>query len=422
MSSRSLAVTGTPGNGITEKKTRKKTPALGASARRELLADVLRLSATLPRLRPGRRTGRGQFLEGKLAYRLFYTSAEKYVVGRLLLGAEEILQVFYNPQGYNVTVTLPNRKLTAMGLSLPEERTASKPARMLPRILELIHFMHGDISILEDETLRARGIRKDLEKLDHPEAFVQRLFNDNRFETLRKVGLPTDELLGWYYKELSTTWYRQTLKMAAAGKNYDIGTWIDCLKMLQAEGRDINNPAVYLPDNLDALHARLVKRREKAAEKARRRARLEEDKAYLASITREDLEAYKNRMARFAAITLGDGTWRITTLADIEDHFKDTVALQHCLFHSRYFEKTGTLVVRVSKESNPDKTYANAEIDFHSGEIRQLYGKLNTLLPKAEDKAIKDLIRHNINKYIAAGKKTASRPKLAVETFTPAFN
>jgi hypothetical protein len=404
MSSLSLAVTGTPDDGTTEKKTRKRTPALGASARRELCADVLRLSATLPRLRPGRRSGRGQFLEGRLAYRLYYTSAEKYVVGRLLLGAEEILQLFYNPQGYNVTITLPNKKLAARGLSLPEERTASKPARGLPRIIELIHFMHGDITILEDETLRARGIRKDLEKLDHPEAFIQRLFTDNRFETLRKVGLPIDDLLGWHYKDLSTTWYRQTLKMAAAGKKYNIGTWLDCLSMLQAEGRDINNPKVYLPDNLKALHAQLVKRREKTAEKQRRQARLEADKAYLASITREDLEAYKNRMARFAAITIGDGTWRITTLADIEDHFKDTVA------------------VRVSKESNPERAYANAEIDFHSGEIRQLYGKLNTLLPKAEDQAIKDLIRHNINKYIAAGKKTASRPKLAVETFTPAFN
>ena len=400
----------------------KRTPSLGAKAQRELRADVLAASASLPPLRTGRRRGGAQYAEGRLAYRLFYTSAGKYIVARLLLGAEEILQLFYNPQGFAVTVTLPNRKLSAMGLDLPAEPTASKPCRKLPRIIELIHFMKGDVTVLEDSTLAARGIRKDLETLDRPAAFIHRLFGDNKFETLRKVGMPLRDMTGWNYDTIAGDWYRQALKMYAAGKNYDTNTWIDCMRMLKAAGKDINNPTVYLPDDLQALHARLIKQRDRAIERKRRLQRLEEDKAYLASISKDDLEAYKNRMARFAAITLGDGQWRITTLTDIEDHFRDAVTLNHCLFHSRYFEKTGTLVVRIAREAAPERAYANAEIDFKSGEIRQLYGKLNGLLPPAEDKAIKDLIRHNIKKYIAAGKKTASRPKLAVETFTPAFS
>ena len=421
MSSQSLSVTN--GNkGETVKVKKKKTLTLPAKESRELVADVLKTSKEMPRLNAKKTKRKGQYSTGDLSYRLRYTSAGKYVVARLLLDTHEILQVFYNPQGFVVTVKLPNAKLKSMGLDVPEERTATKPGRKLPQIISLINFREGEITIKEDQTLSARGIRKDLEKLYRPYLFIHKLFNDNKFETLRKVGMPIKDMQGWYYDTVVKEWYRQAVKMYAAGKRYDIWTWIDCMRLLKAAGRDINNPSVYLPDDIDAFHNQLVKKQEKTMELQRRRERIEADKAYLASISKEDLEAYKDRMARFAAISLGDGQWRITTLTDIADHFQDAQSLQHCLFHSRYFEKNGTLVVRVCKESQPQKTYANAEIDFHTGEIYQLYGKLNGLLPPAEDKAIKDLIRHNIKKYLNAGKKTASRPKLAVETFTPAFN
>lgn len=421
----------------TEKKPRKKTPSLRKAESLALLERVKAANDTLPpasspEYRLGRKKEESQFYKEGYHYRLYYTSADGFIVGRLMLRKEtasiqnEVLRFFYDNRGFLTTVTLPCKAFNKEYLEMPSEPVFGTPRRALPLILSKIPFREGDIIILEDETLNKRGIRKDLERNwgygGNTTKIIHRLFNDQKFETLRKIGLPNKDLFGYYYDKLTNDWYRQTIQMLNAKKDYDIGTWIDYLQMLKRLKKDVNNPTVYLPDDLKRAHNKLVVKLNKDAARERRKQRLEDDKEEMKSIDEKEKAIFRQKMERFSKIQLENDSFRVTTLDEIDKHFEDSVLLEHCLFHNHYYEKNDTLVVRISRKETPNKPYADAEINFRTGEILQLYGKLNCLLPKEEDQAVKTLIRENINRYLSAGKKTAQRPLLNVESFNPVFN
>lgn len=405
---------------------------LGAAEARALKADVLEHSRRLgaPRGFPyyGGRSGKAgpQFHGGDLYYRLFYTSCGRYVVGRLLLVHQEILQFWYNPQGFIVTVTLPSPLLAQRGVAQCAGPVAGNPRRSLPELLNYINFRPNDVIILEDPVLQARGIRKDIEKNNGwigPIRFIHRLFNDNKFETLRKCGLAPNLLATYHYDDIANKWYKQTLAMLNARKHYNMTTFLDYLRMLKDAGKDINNPAVYLPDDLDYAHAQLVAARNRHIDKQRRKQRLEQDKADFLNLTDEQKQLYADKMRRFKDIILRDNTFCVTPLPTIEDHYKDTVTLHHCLFHNRYFEKNDTIVLRVTRNGMPDKPYADAEVNFRTGELLQLYGNWNVLLPKPQHDTVSALIKDNMRRFVNAGRRStaARRPALALDTFRPAF-
>jgi len=421
---------------LSPKKTKAKPRSLNSRERRALKEQVLALLPTLAPLPAGlfRKGTRKQFQQGSMRYRLVYTSAGRFVVARLLLNGRDITQYWYSTQGYVLTVTLPGKSLSAKGARLPEQPTVSEPYRTLPSILTHIPFRNGDIRILDDETLAARGIRSDLEILTKPnldfncwrtnsaQKFVHRLFNDNKFETLRKVGAPIKDLCGYNLDTVIENWYRQAVMMYNHGKHYDLYTWLDFMRMLSDAGKDTNNPSVYLPDNLDYAHQKMVNTRQRQRDRLYRKQRLAADRQTFLDLPQEEKEQYARKIERFKKIILSDGIFRITTLATIDQHYEDAVTLHHCLFHNKYYEKDNTIVVRVTKENTPEKPYADAEIEFRKGEILQIYGNQNLLLPEKEHEAVKTLIKENIRRYINAGKRSPSvRPLLAVETFQPAF-
>lgn len=417
----------------TEKKTTTTPKPLRAADARALCAQVRSLLPNLPTLPAGTfpKTDRRQFAQGELRYRLAYTSAGRFVVARLLLRGRDVQQYWYNPKGWVTTVAFPSAFFQKKGAKAPDEITVGSPKRALPSILTKIPFRKGDIRILDDDTLAARGIRSDLLTLDeHPwlggaavPKFIHRLFNDNRFETLRKVGAPVDVLVGWNFDKLAGEWYRQAITMFNHGKDYNIQTWLDYMKMLKSAGKDINNPTVYLPNNLDYAHQKIVNTMQRRRDKQYRKMRLAADRQAWLDLPQQEKDQYARKIERFNRIILSDGFFRITTLNSIDQHYEDATKLHHCLFHNKYYEKENTIVVRVAKETEPDKPYADAEIEFRKGEVLQIYGNQNLLLPEKEHEAVKALLKANIRRYINAGKRSPTvRPLLAVETFTPAFN
>lgn len=417
---------------------RRKTPTLGKRQAAELCARVEALSSTLPAPRgedyeaPFQGTWDNYDGANTLKYALVYTSAGGMTVGRLLLRSKEgrktheVLRYWYDIHGFIVTQLLPCGLLEKRGV--PHQDADIRTGRALPGILLKIPFRKGDVRIIMDDTLRARGISRDVQEhwywKSDPIRTIHRLYNDNIFETLVKLGLPLSQTDGYNYDRITKRWYRQTLRMLSSGRKYDqydLNTWLDYMDMLSRAGRDTSNPSVYMPEDLNEAHARLVRHIQKKEAEARRRQRLANDKQEYQEVTEEDRAAFRRRMQRFSGIRLEDDTWSITTLDDISKHYEDSVRLQHCLFHNHYWEKNNSVVVGIRRKDRPDRPYADAEIDFRTGTILQLYGNLNCLLPEKEDKAIKTLIRDNMNRYVSAGKKTASRPPLNVELFQPAF-
>ncbi len=417
---------------VQKTRTRKRTPTLGKRESEALRQRVLDLSRSLPELPPARerKADAGpQFPGGTMRYTLSFISAGgEFTVGRLRLDGDEVLQYFYNRRGFVTQVTIPSPLLASLGIEQNTDRQASKPGRAAPAIISKIPFQKEDLDIIPDETLRSRGVDTDMLDwktpwLEQPMVAesIHRLYNDNRFETLRKLGLDWKTLTNTpLFEILTKKWYRQTIRMLNAGKRYDIGIWTDYMSMLEKNHRDTSNPAVYLPEDLDKAHRAIVVRLNRIEERERRKARQEADREYLGTLTDNDRAVYRRKMERFSSIILKDEHYTVSPLPEIDDHFNESIRLQHCLFHNHYYEKNGTIVVKVTRNAAPDKSFADAEIDFRTGEILQLYGMLNCLLPPEEDQAVKTLIRANIKRYLNAGKRSSARKLLAVETFIPA--
>lgn len=413
----------------TPKEAKKRTPTLCAADQRAVAAQVTALLGALPPIPTGAfpRLRKSQFTQGTLRWRLAYSSAGRFVVARLLLGTREVTQYWYNPRGFIVTVHLPCPWLRNHGVERPDSPTVSRARRALPDTLTNIPFERGDIRILDDATLAARGIRSDItacEQLTGREivTFIHCLFNDNKVETLRKVGMPLDVLTSWRLGSELDKWYRQAVTLYNHRKTYDFWTWCDYMRMLASLGKDTNNPTVYLPDNLEYAHLWVTNALERQRQKLIRKQKLAMDHEAFLGITQEQRDDYQRRISRFNKIVLSDGTFRVEPLRSIDEHYEDSVRLHHCLFHNKYYEKENSIVVRITKTSNPDKPYADAEIEYRKGEILQIYGNLNLLLPEKEHYAVKTLIQENIRRFINAGKRSAAaRPLLAVETFQPAF-
>lgn len=398
---------------------KKKTPKLGAADARALQAQVRSLLGTLPPARGGRYAVKApkepQFGEGKLFYKLYYTSCGGFVVARLLLVRDEVLQVWYDRRGFVTVVTLPNDML---GIT---ETSVSAPRRALPAIFgKLRLFAPGSIRILDDDTLAARGIRSDIEGRYEAHRFIHQLFNDNRMETLRKLGLPLQWIGGYHYDRLAGEYYRQTIAMLNARKDYEIITWIDTLDMLKRAGRDISNPKVYLPDDLKKAHDEINAYLQRREERRRRAQQLEDAKALLASLGPMDNSLYEDRVAPFKDLEIKDHRYTMRVLPTIRDHFEDGRRLNHCLFNNHYYEKTGTVILRICKTDLPDKPFADAEVEIRRGEILQVYANYNVPPPPDDDRAIRALLNTNMKRLTAAGRRMKTRPLLSVETFHPA--
>ena len=407
---------------------KKKSKQLSATEKRRFTEEVLSLIGELPPVtaeayRTARKDGGPNYPGWNMSYSIIYTSCRDYIVARLLLDGEETFQAWYNRQGFLLPVQIPCRLLEEKGVPQPEGPKAGNIRRTLPTIMTLAGLNTQHVTILEDSVLRMRGITQDIENARNPVQFIQLLFTDNQFETLVKLGFPKDKLFDYITAELRESWYRQTLNMLNAGKasEYDLTTWRDYLRLLKLCGKDYNNPRIYLPNDLQTAHEKMVILQQNRYEKELRKRREEDDRQDFLGLDQKKLRAFEQGMSRFSHITLTGRTFTVSTLSTIEDHYQDSVRLHHCLFHNKYYEKKDSVILRVVKNENPDRSYADAELNYRTGEILQLYGNLNRPLPAEEDAAVKALIRANLQKYLDAGKKTSKRALLAVEKFKPDF-
>lgn len=219
-----------------------------------------------------------------------------------------------------------------------------------------------------------------------PEDVFCNILSDNRFETLWKLGM-TDfcsKYLQHDKNRITKYWKPIMLYHNAEYEANDIGIWMDYLDLLEYFHKDLKNPSVVLPKNLNEEHDRLV--RKKAEIEARieleRRKEMEKDKLKV-------LESKR----KYFDITFNDGKLMVIVLKSIEDYKAEGDYQHHCVYTNSYYGKKGSLVLSARLMDNPGKPVETIEISLKNGNILQCFGPCNKFTEYHQE--ILDLVGKN---------------------------
>ena len=225
----------------------------------------------------------------------------------------------------------------------------------------------------------------------NPEDVFCFILSDNRFETLWKTGL-----FGLCERYLKNDKNRITKYWKAVLQYHkfryhtsDLGIWLDYLDLLEYFHKDLANPAVILPKDLNAEHDKLV--RKKAAIEARieLERRKEQEKEKLAI-----LESKR----KYFDITFNDGKMMIVVLKSLEDYKAEGDYQHHCVYTNGYYGKKGSLILSARLMDNPGRPVETVEISLKNGQILQCYGKFNKATEYHQE--ILDLVNKNIRRFL----------------------
>lgn len=176
----------------------------------------------------------------------------------------------------------------------------------------------------------------------------------------------------------------------------DAGMWLDYIRGLKEQGKDILNPHYICPDNLRKAHDEVLRlrRRRRAQFEAERKRQLAENAAKRA----DKLNAqYRERLADVLDIKVKAGDLVLRPLQDIMDFFKEGEALRHCVYSNEYYKKKDVLIVGARVKG---KRMETIELDVKTGTILQCRGKCNKSSPYHQD--IYELMQKNIHRFTRA--------------------
>ena len=170
----------------------------------------------------------------------------------------------------------------------------------------------------------------------------------------------------------------------------DLTEWLDYMKMLIREKKDIRNPHFVCPADLHKAHndmLEVIRRREAKEEERRRREQQERDRIAAEEAMKDALKAeaqfIKDHQQFFdLQIPTSEGL-TIVALKTINDFKEEGLTLNHCVFRLGYYRKKDSLILSARDEKNtPIETI---EVDLNSLSIRQCYGDHDTFTPHHKD-------------------------------------
>ena len=168
---------------------------------------------------------------------------------------------------------------------------------------------------------------------------------------------------------------------------HDWNMWYDHLRLLLGEGKDIYNAYYVCPGSLAKEHQKYINRANKRREKAEKERTIQQ--------MLKDQEAEKEFIEskkKFFDITIKDSNVRIVPLKNLEDFKKESDALKHCVFGSKYYKKKDSLIL--SARINGKRT-ETIEYNLQTKEVVQCRGLQNGN-SKYHEKILKTLNK-NIN-------------------------
>lgn len=202
-------------------------------------------------------------------------------------------------------------------------------------------------------------------------------------ETLYKTGDPLFHHLLW------GSYAKQICRAITLAKRHgfvftpeNTPIWFDMVRSICYCKKDFHNPVFIAPKDLMATHQMFTsmyfrKQRKDRENRERRREELRVQREYEAN--RKQLEAdktineaYIKRRKRFYDMVLTDGLIECRVLRDVKAFEEEGMAMQHCVFKCKYYEKPYSLILSARIGNQRIET---VEVDLSRYAIKQCYGK-----------------------------------------------
>ena len=238
------------------------------------------------------------------------------------------------------------------------------------------------------DKIRRNGFNGDFYGLNPEDVFCS-LLSDNRFETLWKLEL-YDMAEYYLYKGKGRVvkYWRPVLQLRTKSVR-DYGIWFDYLDLLEYFHKDVRNPRYVFPEDLDAEHDRLVKKKRDIEARLELERRKREEKEKLAVLEGK---------SRYFGITFGNDTFIVVVLKSLEEYRKEGDLQHHCVYTNGYYGKKDSLILSARKRDAPDKPVETVEISLKTGKILQCFGACNRFTEYHDE--IKNLVNKNSYKYL----------------------
>lgn len=233
------------------------------------------------------------------------------------------------------------------------------------------------------ETLKRNGFAGYCHCIN-PVTLFQQLLTNPKAETLMKAGeIELLRHLCYHPQEVDKYWTSIKAARRAGFKFINIQMWFDYIRMLDRMGKDLCNPKLVAPQDLQAAHDEYVAKVERQRIKEQREAdrkRAEADEAKFVELK-----------GRYLGLVMTDGEITIHTLNSVAEYYYEGNRQHICVGSSRYYLKEDTLVLTAIIGN---KTVATVEISLTDYSILQCRAFANGVCEY--QKRIKEIINDNI--------------------------
>lgn len=226
---------------------------------------------------------------------------------------------------------------------------------------------------------------------------IEKVFNDWEAEVLLKAG--AKEMYDYFItspREMKNLWLSIRVALRHHYHVKDVSMWLDLLRMLNDEGRDLRNPHYVCPADLKAEHDRWmeIRRRRWEKERAEEEERERKEQAELLDEDGQSNADYRDRLGKMLGVIVTVGDIELRPLQTIKEFYDEGEAMHHCVFTNGYYRKDGCLIIGARVNGERAETI---EIDTEEWRIKQCRGKHNQ--DSQYHEAIMEAMTNNMNKY-----------------------
>ena len=210
------------------------------------------------------------------------------------------------------------------------------------------------------------------------------LLTDNRIETLLKVNdIAALQHFIEHNEDLDFCWASYKIVLRNGYHITDIQMWVDYIRMLAREGKDIRNAHYVCPDNLQLKHDEKRARLYAIYERERRKRQRKEAMA--------DEATFEEMKCKFFGLSFTDGIIVVSVLESVDAYYQEGNVLHHCVGQAKYYKKPNSLILSARIGGERIET---VELSLETFKVLQSRGICNANSPYHE--AIINLVQKNV--------------------------
>jgi len=186
--------------------------------------------------------------------------------------------------------------------------------------------------------------------------FFLRILTDRLFEMFLKAG-QIGLLKDYRHVSYRLSEFKDQIRICMKRKYIikDASIWFDYLHLLKHFHKNIYDPALICPDNINASHDELVAQKRVIDQRNRAAAQEKRDN--------EDRELRKAKK-KLMSLMFTDGEITIVPLRNVMDYKQEEKILNHCVYSSEYHKKTRSFIMSARKENERLETIEISLVDF----------------------------------------------------------